>query len=303
MNAHRHIPEFITHLQDNGLAWSTIRLYGQILFRFKSWADTDINTLKEEDIKRYLRGIRGTGVHLKEVAGVLKRYYDWLDPADNPMKNIKRKNPPKRDILPITFEEFLRIRAVAPVRIRNLIIFMAITGTRISEALFARRRDFVLDRIENGQRRPVMMVTGKGGKVRIVPLTSPGLVRWIERRLAQVEPVTVKTRGVEIEVDGPFAGITYEMAYYGIHKAADTAGVQRITWEENGKRGYHVSPHGFRRLAATSMIDREIPIDVVQAVLGHADINTTRLYAKTSEARMWSHLAASGDRAREAYVH
>jgi integrase len=295
MTTHKNIPEFLDDKRDEGLRWRTIRLYGQILLRFRDQAPTDINTLSEAQVKAYLRGIGGAGSHRRTAATVLKAYYDWLAPAVNPMAGIKRQKPPApRDLMPITDEEFIRVKNAASPRIRDLIWFLALTGLRISEALYARAADFELSRIEGGERRPTMKVRGKGGKVLHVPLVNPGLVRWLAMRLKTVTPREVKVDGQTITVDGPFAGLTYGEAWDGIHKAAKRAGVQkRISDPGERPPRYYVSPHVFRRYAATSMLERGVAPDVVQTVLRHSSIEMTMRYARTREKRVWKELRAN----------
>ena len=273
---HRHIPEFVDYLRAKKLEARTVTTYGKILFKWRNEYPGDINSATEDEVLAFLGRIRGTGSWQRVVTIVFKNYYRWLG---RPLDNEKVPTPKmrRRQILPITADEFVRIRdAAKPTSIKNLLTFLLATGVRISEALGARRADFVLDRVDHGQPRPVMMVRGKGGTIRTVPLTSPGLVSWLNDRL------TVS--------DGPFAGIRYWQARYGFNQAAIRAGVQRVAWEENGIRGMYATLHGIRRLVATRMLEQEIPMDVIRQFLGHASVETTQRYAQTSEARMWQHM-------------
>lgn len=282
MTIHKHIPEFIDYLKAKKLRASTVRAYGKILLKWRNEYPGDINGATEDEVMAFLGRIRGTGSWQRVVRIVLRNYYGWLgrplDPYRVPAPEVSR-----RAILPITAEEFARIHdAARPAGIKNLLTFLLATGVRIHEALGARRADFILDRVEGGHPRPVFMVRGKGGKTRTVPLTSAGLVSWLDDRLS-----ISHGQGA----DGPFAGMTYGQARYGFNEAAIRAGVQRVAWEENGIRGMYATLHGIRRLAATRMLEREIPIDVIRAVLGHASVETTQRYAQTSETRMWEALS------------
>lgn len=56
----------------------------------------------------------------------------------------------------------------------------------------------------------------------------------------------------------------------------------------------HVSTHWIRHTFATRALDDEVPLDVVQKILGHRDINTTRQYAKTKKQRLTLALRHAG---------
>jgi integrase len=280
---HKHVPEFIDHLRQRKmprpLRASTIKVYGTVLLRWRDVYPGDINTATEDEIEGFLNRIRGNGSWRYVAAVALKNYYRWLG---RPLGDrFKISLPAAREYPAVTDVEFELIKRHASPRIRNLINFLALTGVRISEALGAQAGDFELDRIEDGRRRPAMKVRGKGGKIRRIPLVHRGLVEWLRRQVA-----------------GPFEGMSYDQAWGGIHAAAERAGVQRLISEpgEYPPR-YYVSPHAFRRYAATRLLDRGVDIDVVQTVLRHSNINTTLRYAKTRENRVWAQMGQG-----EAYV-
>lgn len=63
--------------------------------------------------------------------------------------------------------------------------------------------------------------------------------------------------------------------YAAVKRAADEVGLGKI-----------VSPHKLRHTCAVTLLDNDVSLDVVQAVLGHADIKTTLIYTHVSRARL-----------------
>jgi integrase len=138
------------------------------------------------------------------------------------------------------------------------------TGLRVSEVASLTGEDVIK---ENGKLF-LRVRSGKGSKERIVPVLS----KEIARHLLEVS----KDKG-KASLFGVNSGTLKDYA----HKIKKASGV-------------HFHSHRLRHTLATRLLAKGIPIDVVQRVLGHESISTTRRYAETLPEKV-KELAATVD--------
>jgi len=183
------------------------------------------------------------------------------------LRNVRDPQDPasKRD--PFEAEELARLLAAAEAdpRRRVLVLLAADGGLRLAEAAGLTWADVNLAR---GR----LTVEGKGAKVRVVAL-SPRLAQ----ALADLGPGEEGQRVLGVNprrVQAIFAGL------------CERAGVER--------RGYHALRHS----AATRLYRATGDLHVVARHLGHASLDTTRLYARMDEARYAEAVGALGEAPR-----
>lgn len=172
-------------------------------------------------------------------------------------------------------------------RDRALLLFLARTGARISEALGVEAADLSLD----GARSQVML-HGKGRKQRIVPLAVDvcaaidNLLR--ERGVGRHEhvPVFVGAHGQHLTRFG---------AIHVVRRAVATASKQMP--ELASKR---ISPHIFRHSLAMILLQSGVDLLTIQAWLGHAQVATTHRYAAADVEMMRRGLDKAGMRGASA---
>jgi integrase/recombinase XerD len=148
------------------------------------------------------------------------------------------------------------IDAAAPGRNRMLLKLLYVSGVRVSELCGLRWQDAVA-RQEAGQ----ITVFGKGGKTRTI-LLKPRV--WAQLRsmrgdAGDNQPVFPSRRG-----GGPLDPSQVRRIVYAAARNAGLAG--------------KVSPHWMRHAHASHALDRNAPIHLVQATLGHASVSTTGRY-------------------------
>ncbi|WP_445501089.1 tyrosine recombinase XerC [Microvirga sp. G4-2] len=151
-------------------------------------------------------------------------------------------------------------------------------GLRISEALGLQRRDAPVNGIDS------ITVTGKGGKVRSVPVIPP-IQRAVEEYLhlcpyaiAPEGPLFVGARG------GPLSPRIIQLAVEELRGALglpDSA-----------------TPHALRHSFATHLLAKGGDLRGIQELLGHASLSTTQLYTKVDAARLMDAFNAAHPRAR-----
>ena len=156
-------------------------------------------------------------------------------------------------------------------------------GLRISELLLLRRGDIVSG-------RNLIIVRGKGGRERMVPLTDIAISKtqiWLEKRDA-AGPDTHHEQLIAMP-DEP--AITRQKFSTLLKKLATGAQI------DTGR----VSPHKLRHSFATHMLNRGADLRSLQMMLGHADISTTQIYTKTRPERLRGLVTSNHPLAKKTY--
>jgi len=170
----------------------------------------------------------------------------------------------------------------APLRDRALLELLYSTGARISEAV-----GLDLDDLDVEHR--TVLLRGKGGKQRIVPVGRPAL-RAVEEYLVRARPgLAARGRGLPALLLNARGGrLSRQSAWHVLRAAAETSGVS----------GSHaVSPHTLRHCFATHLLAGGADVRSVQELLGHASVSTTQLYTHVTVDTLREVYAASHPRA------
>lgn len=151
------------------------------------------------------------------------------------------------------------------VRDQAMFEFLLTTGCRIGELTTAKLKDLDLEKRE-------VKVFGKGAKERVCYLNTISVLRlrqWLEARK---------------DIDHENIFITADSIAQGSneHGSLKISGVEIVIRELGRECGFEkIHPHRFRRTAATTALRKGMPIEQVQLMLGHEQIDTTMIYAKT----------------------
>ncbi|MDV2503196.1 MAG: tyrosine-type recombinase/integrase [bacterium] len=132
--------------------------------------------------------------------------------------------------------------------------------------------------VENYRSQPVLVVNGKGGKVRRVPLHPEAL-----------EAIRAYWRAEGRNGDDPHEPIFQTLGKHGPHK------VRRLTYkaircliDRTRKAALikrHTTPHTLRHTFAVSLLDEGVDLRTVQDLMGHSNITTTQAYLHTTEEK------------------
>ncbi len=245
----------------------------------------------------HLERSRGNGVHTRNARlTAIRSFFHHIaasDPAAIGIAQRVRAIPSKKADVPTTHylskaELDALIDAPNPNsprgrRDRALLLFLARTGARVSEALGVEAADLSLD----GARSQVML-RGKGRKQRMVPLASDvvaaidNLLR--ERGVGRHEPVPlfVGTHGQCLTRFG---------AIHVVRRAVAAASQQMPALARK-----QISPHIFRHSLAMILLQSGVDLLTIQAWLGHAQVATTHRYAAADVEMMRRSLDKAGIR-------
>ena len=262
-----------------------LRLF--ILFASRYTAKTPCS-LAVDDLDRdvvlayldHLERARGNGVHTRNARlTAIRSFFHHVaasDPASIGVAQRVLSIPSKKsDVLTVNYLSRAELDALIAAfnvnssrgrRDRTLLLFLARTGARISEALGVEAADLSLD----GAGAQVML-RGKGRKQRVVPLArdiTTALDRLLhERSIGRHEhvPIFVGANGQRLTRFG---------AIHIVRRAAAAASTRMP-----GLSRKQISPHVFRHSLAMILLQSGVDLLTIQAWLGHAQVATTHRYA------------------------
>lgn len=204
------------------------------------------------------------------------RKQGWID--QNPMQDVRsvpQTSPGPRYLnrkaqygLQRAIEKDLQLsrlrypkRWVSRQRDASLVTFMLHTGLRLQETL-----DLSLSDLHLGDRKGHVIVRqGKGGKQRTIPLNS-------EARKAAQDWLAVRPK----DEPSDYVWVAVENRHGG---ALSSRSVQRVIERFGQDAGLeNLTPHVLRHTFAKNLVDSGVGLEKVAALLGHANLNTTRIY-------------------------
>ena len=208
--------------------------------------------------------------------------------TDDPASGVKPPTPAKRlpKALPLAEVEAILEASGAPgttlsLRDRALLELLYGTGARISEAVGLDVDD--LDTVD-----ATVLLKGKGGKQRIVPVGSYAL-EAVDAYLVRGRPELVATgKGTPaLFLNARGGRLSRQSAWQVLQDAAERAGISGS-----------VSPHTLRHSFATHLLEGGADVRVVQELLGHASVTTTQIYTLVTVSALREVWAGAHPRAR-----
>jgi integrase/recombinase XerD len=212
--------------------------------------------------------------------------------AADPAREVAPPAPAKRLPKAIPLDAVERILDAAgptdgpdarALRDRALLEFLYGTGARISEAT-----GLDVDDLDHLARDPAVLLTGKGGKQRYVPVGSYA-VKALDAYLVRGRPALA---GAAVRAASPAVFLN---ARGGRLTRQGAWGILRDAAARCGEAG--VSPHTMRHSFATHLLDGGADIRVVQELLGHASVATTQVYTLVTVDKLREVYAAAHPRA------
>jgi integrase/recombinase XerD len=283
--AARTVTSYLDHLAvERGSSANTLSSYRRDLRRYLRFLDAQgIDSLAEVQaatVSGFLAALReGDSDHpplsaasaaraVVAVRGLHKFGYADGQLATDVAREIKPPAPPRRLPKAIALEDVERLLDAADfdqtplsVRDRALLEFLYGTGARISEAV-----GLDVDDLDLAARS--VLLRGKGGKQRLVPLGSFA-AKALSAYLVRVRPELVQRgRGTpRVFLNSRGGPLSRQSAWTVLRGAADKAGL-----------GTDISPHTLRHSFATHLMEGGADVRVVQELLGHASVTTTQIY-------------------------
>ncbi len=279
-----------------GAAENTLMAYARDLRDFADWLAETGGTLADatqDHIEAYLVACDAQGLsratrarRLSAIKQLYRFAYDERMRDENPAIRIKGPGRSKRLPKTLSEDEVDRLLQAARETGRNaqdrarntcLMELLYATGMRVSELVAlpvsATRGDPRL-----------LLIRGKGGKERMVPLSPPAraaLTAWLAIRDAAEETARAQGKPASsyLFASGGKAGhLTRHRFYTLIKELAVAAGVSPAK----------VTPHTLRHAFATHLLANGADLRSIQTLLGHADVATTEIYTHVLDERLRS---------------
>ena len=263
---------FLTAKEVEGCSSKTISYYESTLRHMTDTVAKPYTQMTSDDLREYLNNYeneRNAGkVTIDNIRRIMSSFFAWLEDEDyivkSPVRRIHRvktavvaKETLSDENLETLRDECDTLRDLAVVDI------LASTGMRVGELVGLDIADVNLQERE-------CLVTGKGNKQRPVYFdarTKLHLTAYLRSRADNNPALFVSLNGSGDRIS--IGGVESRLRQLG-----KKAGVNRV------------HPHKFRRTLATHAIDKGMPIEQVQKLLGHARIDTTMHYAMVNQSNV-----------------
>ena len=264
-----YVELFLAAKKLEGCSERSLRYYATTLARFSAEMAKPAHDITTDDIRDYLTKYSDDGrvgkTTVDNIRRVISSFFSWLEEEDHiyksPVRRIKKIRT-SRVLKPVYSDEALELLRDSCKEIRDLAIIdlLSSTGIRVGELVQLNRRDIDFDARE-------CVVHGKGDKERRVYFDA----RAKTHLLAYLELREDDTPALFVSLHRPFKRLEISGVEARLRKLGEDSGVK------------HVHPHKFRRTLATKAIDKGMPIEQVQVLLGHSKIDTTLCYAMVDQ--------------------
>ena len=234
--------------------------------------DSPIRKITTEDMRAYLSDYQNMNHCGKATVDNIRRnissFFSWLEEENyilkSPMRRIHKIKTNQKVKEVISDEEIERLRDTCSCR-RDLAIIDLLysTGIRVGELVNLNVSDVDFEARE-------CVVFGKGGKERKVYFDAKAklhLKNYLDSR-------TDDNPALFVTMDAPYDRLKISGVEIRVRKLGRLLGISKV------------HPHKFRRTMATRAIDKVMPIEQVQKLLGHSQIDTTMQYAMVNQSNV-----------------
>lgn len=266
------LKSFISAKRIEGCSEKTLKYYQNTITAWLGTVNVEMREVSTNDIRRYLSEFQAKNNSSKTTVDNIRRifssFFSWLEDEDYIVKSPVRRIHKVRS--EITVKETINDEQLETLRdscteLRDLamIDFLVSTGVRVGELVKINRAD-----INFNERQCIVL--GKGNKERTVYFNARAKVHlqnYLTTR-ADADPALF------VSLAKPNSRLTISGVENRLRELGRTAKVGRI------------HPHKFRRTLATMAIDKGMPIEQVQRLLGHCKIDTTLHYAMVNQTNV-----------------
>jgi integrase/recombinase XerD len=302
----RQIEAYLAHLTvERGVARNTVSAYRRDLGRYREFlTQRGVEALagvRERDIADFVVALRAGGGEYPPLAAssaarglVAVRGLHRFAAAEGMTTGdvahpVKPPTPARRLPKALPYDQVTKLLEAAGggtggprgLRDRALLELLYSTGARISEAV-----GLDVDDIDTTDR--AVLLRGKGGKQRLVPVGRPALAA-LDAYLVRGRPALALRGKASPALFRNVRGgrLSRQSAWQVLQDSAERAGI-----------AVAVSPHTLRHSFATHLLDGGADVRVVQELLGHASVTTTQIYTLVTVGTLHEVWATAHPRAR-----
>lgn len=260
---------FVSAKRVEGCSERTLNYYKTTIDNMLNNVGKKVNNIETDDLRKYLADYQLNNqcskVTIDNVRRILSSFFAWLEDEDyiikSPTRRIHKIKTMKTVKETYSDEELEEMRdSCDEVRDLALIDFLASTGVRVGELVNLNIKDIDF---ENRS----CVVLGKGSKQREVYFdarTKIHLQSYLSTRIDD-------NQALFVSLLHPFNRLKISGVEIRLRELGNKININRV------------HPHKFRRTMATKAIDKGMPIEQVQVLLGHSKIDTTLEYAMVNQ--------------------
>ena len=263
---------FISSKRIEGCSEKSLSYYRKTIETMIERVSKPVQCMDTNDLRDYLTAYqqekRSSKVTIDNIRRILSSFFSWLEDEDYIIKSPIRRIHKIKTVSTVkeTYtDENLEVMRDNCSEIRDLALIdmLASTGMRIGELVLLNRSDINFEERE-------CVVFGKGSKERVVYFdarTKIHLQSYLDSR-SDTDPalfVTLRSPHTRMSIGG---------IEVRLRKMGKELGIAKV------------HPHKFRRTLATMAIDKGMPIEQLQQLLGHKRIDTTLQYAMVKQSNV-----------------
>jgi len=263
---------FLEAKKIEGCSERTIQYYRVTIEKMLQKVTIPARKITTEDMRDYLAGYQQINncskVTVDNVRRNISSFFFWLEEENyilkSPMRRIHKIKTNKQVKETISDEDIEKLRDACRCH-RDLAIvdLLYSTGMRVGELVSLNRSDVNFELRE-------CVVLGKGGKERKVYFDAKAKLHLQEYLNGRVD----NNSALFVTLDRPFERLKISGVEIRVRSLGKSVGLLKI------------HPHKFRRSMATRAIDKGMPIEQVQKILGHSQIDTTMQYAIVNQGNV-----------------
>ena len=260
---------FLDAKRVEGCSERTIQYYKVTAEHMLSQTEKEIRKITTDEMRSYLADYQKRNncsiVTIDNIRRNISSFFTWLEEEDyilkSPMRRI-HKIKTKTVVKSVITDEGIEQLRDHCTQIRDLamIDLLYSTGIRVGELVNLNIGDINFEERE-------CVVYGKGDKERRVYFDAKAKVHLME----YIESRKDKNPALFVTLDAPYDRLKISGVEIRLRQLGRELGLERI------------HPHKFRRTMATRAIDKGMPIEQVQKILGHSQIDTTMQYAMVNQ--------------------
>ncbi len=265
---------FIVSKRIEGCSEKTLKYYQTTIEDMVSKLNKSVRNISTENLREYLTEYHNRNhsskVTIDNIRRILSSFFSWLEDEDYIIKSPVRRIHKIKTLSNIkeTFsdEDLERMRDhCSELRDLAMIELLISTGMRVGELVLLNREDINFLERE-------CVVFGKGNKERIVYFDARAKLHLQNYLASRFD-------------DNPALFVTLRAPHNRIQIGGIEHRLRQIGRQMNISK---VHPHKFRRTLATKAIDKGMPIEQLQRLLGHQRIDTTLMYAMVKQSNVKS---------------
>lgn len=258
---------------EENLAESSLYGYGLILTKLSEYLHKPVSLVTINDLRNFISEvyIDNTQVSKNNKITCIKSFFTWLQNEgyiiQNPAVKLKAIKVPYKERKSLTTQEVSQMRkACTTLREHTIFELLLSSGIRVSELCNIQIND-----IDFAER--TILIHGKGNKERTVFFDAK-TKRWLLRYLNN-RPKEARHQYVFVALKYPFNKLSKETVEEEIKKILNRTTIDKTC-----------TPHILRHIFATIAVNNDMPLPVLQRLLGHSSPETTQIYYEINTKKL-----------------